>query len=74
MDSCPGDLIPIRTDLFEYISKEEMGNYTLKCLYETSCSAVVCRCNGEGVKYLLIRNKRSQYWGWPKGHMERGRE
>ncbi|MCR5485038.1 MAG: NUDIX domain-containing protein [Clostridiales bacterium] len=46
-------------------------DYTLDCLYERSCGAVVYRIiNGE-VRYLLIKNKRSAHWGFPKGHMER---
>lgn len=44
--------------------------FFLECLYECSCGAVVYRIiNGE-VRYLLIKNKRSAHWGFPKGHME----
>ncbi len=51
---------------------EEKGSYDLSCLYECSCGAIVYRIiNGE-VRYLLIKNKRSSNWGFPKGHMERG--
>lgn len=50
---------------------EDLGKYTLSCLYERSCGAVVYRIiNGE-LRFLLIRNKRSTYWGFPKGHMEK---
>lgn len=46
--------------------------YSLECLYEHSCGAVVFRIiNGER-KFLLIKNKRSAHWGFPKGHMEMG--
>lgn len=46
--------------------------YVLECLYERSCGAVVYRViNGE-YRCLLIKNKRSAHWGFPKGHMERG--
>ena len=47
-------------------------NYTLECLYESSCGAVVFRMIAGEVRYLLIKNKRSANWGFPKGHIERG--
>lgn len=51
---------------------EKEGSYELNCLYEFSCGAIVYRIiNGE-VRFLLIKNKRSLNWGFPKGHMERG--
>ncbi len=47
-------------------------DYTIDCLYESSCGAVVYRMiNGE-LRYLLIKNKRSTNWGFPKGHIEPG--
>lgn len=46
--------------------------FTLECLYEASCGAVVFRNTQEGREYLLIRNKRSEHWGFPKGHIEEG--
>ncbi len=51
---------------------EKKGTYDMNCLYECSCGAIVYRIiNGE-VRFLLIKNKRSLNWGFPKGHMERG--
>lgn len=48
------------------------GEYTIECLYERSCGAVVFRfINGER-RFLLIKNKRSCHWGFPKGHVEKG--
>ncbi len=46
--------------------------YTIDCLYESSCGAVVYHDNEKEKKYLLIRNKRSAHWGFPKGHIEAG--
>ncbi|MBQ3151512.1 MAG: NUDIX domain-containing protein [Clostridia bacterium] len=44
--------------------------YEIECLYERSCGAVVYRIiNGE-LRFLLIKNKRSAHWGFPKGHVE----
>lgn len=37
-------------------------------IYEKSCGGVII--NGDQV--LLIKNKRSQHWSFPKGHMEKG--
>lgn len=47
-------------------------NCHISCFYESSCGAVVFRyINGER-RFLLIKNKRSSNWGFPKGHIERG--
>lgn len=52
---------------------EGRNQYTIECLYETSCGAVVFRRLEDGsLRFLLIRNKRSAHWGFPKGHMEPG--
>ena len=46
--------------------------HCIECLYERSCGAVVfCKNGGENL-FLLIKNKRSSNWGFPKGHMEAG--
>lgn len=63
---------PINIDILEVIDMNDFEPYYLKCLYETSCGAVVYRYINGQIKYLMIKNKRSKYWGWPKGHMERG--
>ncbi len=57
-------------DVLEFAEKRDA--YTLECLYEHSCGAVVFRKIGEEFRYLLIKNRRSNHWGFPKGHMERG--
>ncbi|MGN1202281.1 MAG: bis(5'-nucleosyl)-tetraphosphatase, partial [Eubacterium sp.] len=46
--------------------------YKLVCLYENSSGAVVYRNINGGTRYLLIKNKRSAHWGFPKGHIEKG--
>lgn len=51
---------------------EGKNGYNIECLYETSCGAVVFRMEDGIRKYLLIRNKRSAHWGFPKGHVEPG--
>lgn len=51
---------------------EGRNGFSLECLYESSCGAVVFRREGEQKKFLLIRNRRSAHWGFPKGHIEPG--
>ncbi len=49
---------------------EAKNGYSLECLYESSCGAVVFTGQKNEIKFLLIRNKRSAHWGFPKGHIE----
>jgi len=51
---------------------EDRFEYTLECLYERSCGAVVFRTINDEIRFLLIKNKRSAHWGFPKGHVETG--
>lgn len=51
---------------------ESKNGYNIDCYYETSCGAVVFRNENGDKKFLLIRNKRSAHWGFPKGHVENG--
>ena len=46
--------------------------FTLECYYERSCGAVVYRNIGGTIRYLLIKNRRSSNWSFPKGHVEDG--
>lgn len=45
-------------------------DFDIVCLYERSCGAVVFNHSDDGLRYLLIKNRRSSNWGFPKGHME----
>lgn len=63
----------IVNDIAKYIDiKKHFRGYRLECLYESSCGAVVFRDIKGEVRYLLIKNKRSSNWGFPKGHIEPG--
>ncbi len=46
--------------------------FSLECYYEKSCGAVIYRHIGDTVRYLLIKNRRSSNWSFPKGHVEDG--
>ncbi len=61
----------IINDIKKYIDLEnDYKNYRIDCLYESSCGAVVFRDIRGEVRYLLIKNKHSANWGFPKGHIE----
>lgn len=63
----------INVDILKYIDmKNFFANYSLKCIYESSSGAIVYRNIDGTVKFLLIKNKRSANWGFPKGHLEQG--
>ncbi len=60
----------INCDIIEALKLE--GKYKLDCIYERSCGAIVYRKINGIVRYLLIKNKHSANWGFPKGHVESG--
>lgn len=63
----------IVNDIREYIDTDKaFKEWILDCLYETSCGAVVFKQSGNETRFLLIKNKRSAHWGFPKGHIEVG--
>ena len=57
-------------ELIEFYTQNRPFN--LDCYYERSCGAVVYRMINDEVRYLLIKNRRSTHWGFPKGHIEKG--
>lgn len=63
----------IVNDIKQAISfAEKSGSYDIECLFERSCGAVVLDETENEKKVLLIKNKRSAHWGFPKGHIEQG--
>ena len=63
----------IINDIRQYLNLEkDFENFRIECLYESSCGAVVFRDIHGEVRYLLIKNRRSAHWGFPKGHIEQG--
>lgn len=57
-------------DALSFMYNEQ--EYSLECLYERSCGAVIFRIINSQKRFLLIKNHRSSNWGFPKGHIERG--
>ena len=63
----------IINDIRQHIDIEkDFPQHKIECLYESSCGAVVFRDIKGEIRYLLIKNKRSAHWGFPKGHIEPG--
>ncbi len=63
----------INLDIIDELNPEEnYPEYQLKCLYESSSGAIVYRNLHDSIHFLLIKNKRSENWGFPKGHLEKG--
>lgn len=63
----------INLDILNYLNVEkDFPNHNLVCLYESSSGAVVYREINDETRFLLIKNKRSANWGFPKGHIEKG--
>lgn len=63
----------INQDIYQYIDvKNDFPEYELVCYYESSAGAVVYRSIKGKLRFLLIKNKRSANWGFPKGHLEMG--
>lgn len=50
--------------------KLDLSRARMTCLYEKSCGAVIFRRHSGNVEYLLVKNKKGNKWGFPKGHME----
>jgi len=69
----PKNMDFIDNEIRDAIAFAEGGfKYSLECLYERSCGAIVFRIINEEIRFLLIKNKRSAHWGFPKGHVETG--
>lgn len=69
---------PDKLRLFEPQLREQLGEcitsdpYDMTCLNEKSCGAVVFRRKSGNTEFLLVKNKKGNNWGFPKGHIEKG--
>ena len=50
---------------------EQYFRHRIIPLYHRSCGAVIYRKNRSGFRYLLLFQRGSHTWSFPKGHMER---
>lgn len=54
-------------EIFSFLNPENF-----RCFYECSCGALVVRKIRGQYRYLVIKNRRSTHWSFPKGHIEDG--
>lgn len=69
------DLVYIQPKIEEKLKFFTKGKkFQIHCRFERSAGSVIYRIeNGERF-YLLIKNKCSENWGFPKGHLEKGED
>lgn len=59
-------------DIRALLSKiNHLSIHTISCRYEKSCGAIIVAKNPTP-KILIVKNKNSKTWGFPKGHVELG--
>lgn len=51
---------------------EQYFDSKIDCVYRKSCGVIPYRRSDSGVEYLLLLQKGSRTWSFPKGHMEAG--
>ena len=60
-----------QTDIEELTDFQECYYKTkVTGLYQKSCGAVVCRRSSEMIEFLILHQKMSRTWSFPKGHAE----
>ena len=69
---CAGDDVLLYAPVIREVLGDalDLTSARITCLYEKSCGAVIYRRHSGNVEYLLIKNKKGNNWGFPKGHME----
>lgn len=53
---------------------EQYFDSKIDCIYRKSCGIIPYRRNGDSIEYLLLFQRGSRTWSFPKGHMEAGEE
>ena len=54
------------------ISKYEEKGFSISYAYEKSCGAIIFRKDDNEIKFLLVRQRLSNSWSFPKGHIMLG--
>lgn len=69
------DSVYIQPEIEEKLKFFTQGKkFQLHCRFERSAGSVIYRIEGGKRVYLLIKNKCSENWGFPKGHLEKGED
>jgi len=73
--ACPDRVVVFEPQIREMLADTvPSDSYTLVCLNEKSCGAVIFRRRSGNLEFLLVKNKRGGNWGFPKGHIEKGED
>ena len=69
---CAADGVMLFAPMIREVLEGRFGSRLsrMTCLYEKSCGAVIFRRHSGNVEYLLVKNRKGNNWGFPKGHME----
>lgn len=70
--AAPDRVTVFEPELRELLAPYAEGEYSLSCIFEKSCGAIVFRRHSGNIEFLLIKNRKGGNWGFPKGHIERG--
>ncbi len=69
--ACPDGMVFDQAQIAEKIDFQEKYYQTsVEAVHQLSCGAVVYRDTANGREYLLLHQKRSGRWSFPKGHKE----
>lgn len=71
--AAPAGMVLYQNEIAEAVNFQEQYYKTdVQGLYQKSCGAILYRKTDKKTEYLLLFQKRSQTWSFPKGHMEIG--
>ncbi|MBR2340648.1 MAG: NUDIX domain-containing protein [Clostridia bacterium] len=65
-------LIAYDVNIIPLIERYEKGKYVLHTSYEKSCGAIIYRRIDNEIKFLLVKQRLSNSWSFPKGHIVYG--
>ena len=71
--AAPEGMVFNQSEIVEAVHfQEQYYKTTVEALYQKSCGAIIYRKINDNIEYLLLLQKKSQTWSFPKGHMEYG--
>lgn len=71
--AAPEDMAFYQNEIAQAVNfQEQYYKTTVEGLYQKSCGAILYRKTEKAVEYLLLFQKKSQTWSFPKGHMDNG--
>lgn len=71
--AAPEGMVFHQTEIAEAVRfQEQYYQSTVEALYPKSCGSIIYRKTEGGIAYLLLFQKKSRTWRFPKGHIEIG--